>query len=163
MVGIEVRVVGPEDWEVWRRVRLAGLADAPDAFASTLAEEQGYDEARWRESLGPGRGVRFIAFVDEAPVGMAGGLEPEKPDGRSMLISMWVTPAARGSGIAGRLISEVVGWSKDLGHRAIELWVVDGNETARRLYLKNGFEPVEEYMQLPSNPALREQLLVRTL
>lgn len=35
---ITIRELGVDDWRTWRSLRRAALADAPDAFCSTLAE-----------------------------------------------------------------------------------------------------------------------------
>ena len=56
----EIRRVQSEDWADLRDVRLAALADAPCAFASTLDQETGYDERRWREWIG--RTAFFLAW-----------------------------------------------------------------------------------------------------
>ena len=37
---IEVRVLTPASWQIWRELRLAALAGAPDAFGSRLADWQ---------------------------------------------------------------------------------------------------------------------------
>jgi hypothetical protein len=47
-MSVEVRRVEAEEWAAARRARLAALADAPAAFASTLDRELGLDEAMWR-------------------------------------------------------------------------------------------------------------------
>jgi GNAT superfamily N-acetyltransferase len=41
---IELRVLTPDDWPVWRELRLAALAEAPYAFGSRLAD--------WRSQVG---------------------------------------------------------------------------------------------------------------
>src|SRR5439155_1526489 len=48
--GIELRTVRPDDWTIWRDLRLAALAEAPYAFGSTLAQWQDQAEERWRAS-----------------------------------------------------------------------------------------------------------------
>lgn len=49
----EVVNVSPDSWRMWRELRLAALAEAPNAFGSTLAEWSGAGdtEQRWRARL----------------------------------------------------------------------------------------------------------------
>jgi ribosomal protein S18 acetylase RimI-like enzyme len=47
----EVRRLHPGDWAAVREIRLTALAQAPDAFASTLEREQAFDEGEWRRRL----------------------------------------------------------------------------------------------------------------
>ena len=76
-----------------------------------------------------------IARDGGEPVGVAAGLQAE----RSVeLISMWVAPGHRGTGVAGRLIAEVVTWATGLGLRTC-LMVRDDNASAIRAYTRAGF------------------------
>jgi hypothetical protein len=45
---LTVTRVGEEGWRAWREIRLAALADAPDAFADTLAGAAALPERDWR-------------------------------------------------------------------------------------------------------------------
>ncbi len=45
---MEVRQARAADWGALRELRLRALADAPDAFASTL-EEEAFPEQAWRQ------------------------------------------------------------------------------------------------------------------
>src|ERR1035437_9937866 len=52
---VVIRETVMDDWRALRDIRLAALADAPDAFASTYASEGGLHAADWRGRVG-GRG-----------------------------------------------------------------------------------------------------------
>ncbi|MBB5897807.1 GNAT family N-acetyltransferase [Kutzneria kofuensis] len=129
---ITVRAVGVDDWATWRELRLAALADAPDAFGATLREWQDADEQRWRDRLAVGRNL--VAEFDDKPAGMVSGFD--NPDGTLELGTLWVTPDARGRGVGEALIDGLVDWA---GERTVRLEVVTSNTHARDLYRRNGF------------------------
>jgi GNAT superfamily N-acetyltransferase/ketosteroid isomerase-like protein len=130
---ISVRAVGVDDWATWRELRLAALADAPDAFGATLQQWRDADETRWRERLAAGA-LHLVADLDDKPAGMVGAVDD--PDGGVQLISMWVAPFARGRNIGESLIDALVDWA---GERTVRLEVVTSNTHARNLYRRNGF------------------------
>lgn len=158
---ISVRRLRPDDWQVWRAVRLAALGQAPGAFGSTLAREQRFTESDWRGRLGPG-GVKVVATLGESAetVGCAGGVVPAGADA-VLLIAMWISPGHRGRGIGDALVTEVVDWARENGWSRVVLDVADGNDAARRLFLRNGFEPTGQRAPLPSNPAVETEVLAR--
>jgi ribosomal protein S18 acetylase RimI-like enzyme len=133
---IELRVCTEDDWQYWRGVRIAALAEAPYAYASTLADWEGATPERWRGRL---RDVPFnaVATLDDAPAGLASGVPEE--DGSVTLISMWVAPFARGCGVGDRLVRSVVEWARGNGATVVRLDVVSNNVPAIDLYRRNGF------------------------
>ena len=152
-----------DDWRAARAIRLRALADAPGAFASTLAREEAFDEARWRQRVG--ENAWFVAGDPAAgpPAGVVAGVpEPGDADGRH-LVGMWVEPAARGRGVADLLVDAVVTWSRTDGGRRLALWVVDGNARARRCYERLGFTPTGERQPLPTDPSVTESRMLRDL
>ena len=75
----QVRRIRADEGPRLRALRLHALADAPMAFGSTLAREQGYSDEVWHEratgaSAGCGRAT-FIAERGEQWVGLATGLD----------------------------------------------------------------------------------------
>ncbi|MBW0101607.1 GNAT family N-acetyltransferase [Pseudonocardia sp. KRD291] len=134
---IVLRVVTVDDWALWRDLRLASLADAPEAFHSRLADWVGASEAQWRERLDtPGR--YFVADLDGRPAGMVCGMPPDAV-GVCDLLSLWVAPFARGHGVGDALVGAVVDWAGEQGAERVALHVVVGNHVASGLYLRNGF------------------------
>jgi GNAT superfamily N-acetyltransferase len=162
-MSVSVRRLGPDDWQTWRDVRLAALAEAPYAFASSLAKEQAYDEAGWRDWLQPDRGMKAVAHARTATVGVVGAWLPEDRHGAVELYSMWVQPAWRGRGVGDLLITEVLDWARERHHPRVDLWVVDANPTAERLYQRHGFRLTEESQPHPGNPHVLERIMTRDL
>ncbi|MET9025743.1 GNAT family N-acetyltransferase [Nocardia sp. NPDC004168] len=131
-----IRSLAPDDWAVFRRVRLAALTDAPQFFGTTLAEARARTESDWRRALSDR--VQFVAESGGTEVGtVAGMLDPER--GGVHLISMWVAPRARGTGVSDRLVGAVLDWAVAGGHDVVRLEFAEHNAFAERLYLRNGF------------------------
>jgi len=135
---LQLQTLRPEDWRLFREVRLAALREAPDAFSSTLSDWQGAadTEERWRNRLS---NVRFnvIASLRGVPAGMISATQID--DQRAELLSTWVAPWARGQGIADALVNEVRRWANDLGCVYVVLGVHPSNNHAIRLYERSGF------------------------
>lgn len=158
---IELLALSPADWQIWRELRLAALAEAPTAFGSRLADWQDADEKRWRERLAILGSVNFVALLDGRPAGMASGMPGD--DGMSELISMWVSPAARGKGVGDRLVESVAQWAWQQGATALRLAVMEGNEKAAALYLRNGFADADELACPLPDSVRREKVMVKQL
>jgi ribosomal protein S18 acetylase RimI-like enzyme len=164
-----VRPLRADEWPLLRELRLRALADAPEAFASTHAQEAAAPERMWRErATGGPEIVTLLATTGpegdgSAPAGMTTvRLEGGQPP-RGHLLGMWVDPAHRGLGVAGELIDAAAGWARARGATELVLWVVDGNAAALRAYRRAGFGPTGDHQPLPSRPDLTESMLRRPL
>ena len=135
---VSVRSISDDEWTRWRAMRLSALAEAPEAFSLTLEQWSGPQdtERRWRERLVT---VPFnlLAFLDGQPVGMASATAPAS--GEVELISMWVSPDARGKGVGDALIEEIAVWARRQGASRLVLAVRADNDPASALYARNGF------------------------
>ncbi|MCD2188936.1 GNAT family N-acetyltransferase [Actinomycetospora soli] len=158
---ITIRRAVAADAAAARDVRLRALTDAPGAFATTLAREEAVPDDGWVERVTTA--AWFLAWSPAGVVGVAVGIDdPDDADARH-LVGMWVEPAHRGDGTAARLVEAVLGWARGDGARAVALWVVDGNERARRFYARLGFRATGERGPLPSDPAVLESRLRRAI
>lgn len=142
----EVRRTRPEDWQLWRGLRLAALTDAPSAFGSTIAQAREMPDEQWRQWWAEhgDTALRALAFVDGEPAGMVACQVYRGPDADPDVLAMWVDPRFRGRGVADALILAAKDWARAEGHRRVRLGVTIGNEVARRLYLRHGFVPTGE-------------------
>lgn len=135
---IELTLLTPDQWPLWRDLRLRALAEDAYAFGSRIEDWQDADEARWRQRLGLPGSYNLIAHLDGRPVGMASGVPAQ--DGSAVeLISLWVGPEARGRGVGDALIAAIAQWAKELGARVLRLDVAAGNPRAVALYVRHGF------------------------
>ncbi len=134
-----LRPITPDEWPLWRTLRLAALADAPHAFGSTLAEWSGTgdQESRWRQRLTTVP-LNVVAFLNDSPVGMTSATALDQ-SGTIALISMWVAPSARGFGVGDSLVKAILDWASEQSAARVAADVVDGNESAFRLYSRHGF------------------------
>jgi RimJ/RimL family protein N-acetyltransferase len=134
---MDIRPATPDQWHTSRDLRLRALADAPDAFCSTLEREQAFDESTWRSRLD--RAHTLFAWEGTDAVGAATGKPDPHEEGGREIVGMWVDPAHRGRGVAAALIGELVAWARAEGSPSIALWVAEDNNPARRLYERCGF------------------------
>jgi len=158
--GSEIRRLVAADWAVLRQVRLAALADTPYAFSSTLERELSLDERQWRAWIASA--AYFMAWRDGQPAGLAAGLPGAGDAWR--LVSMWVSPQARGSGIADGLVQAVCACAQASGAALISLWVTDVNARAWAFYRRMGFASTgARQLVRPQEPDHWEEQVARQL
>ncbi len=146
---IALHVLATDDWVLWRRLRLAALGDAPYAFGSRLADWQGAGdrEQRWRDRLALPGSLNLVATLAGEPAGMVSGVPTAPERDEVEVISLWVSPLARGRGVGDALLAAVVDWARDIGAASVRLSVADGNSAAARLYRRHGFVAAPELDQ----------------
>ena len=141
-----VRTLAADEWRTYKNLRLAALADSPDAFSSTLAEEAGWLDADWARrfaaSVDSREDLPLVAEIRGEPIGLAWGrIEPSCPD-VAALYHMWVAPGHRGMGAGHMLLAAVIAWATARNASFLNLDVTCGDRPARRLYERAGFKAV---------------------
>jgi ribosomal protein S18 acetylase RimI-like enzyme len=133
---VEIAALGPEDWELLREIRLRALREAPYAFGSRYDDWVDAPESRWRDRVASVP-LNLVARRGDELFGMASG-SFEGEDG-VWLISMWVDPATRRSGVGTALVRAVVDWAATRG-RSTYLLVRSDNAPAIAAYTRAGFD-----------------------
>ncbi|WP_169811204.1 GNAT family N-acetyltransferase [Nocardia amamiensis] len=131
-----VRRLDHDEWAVARTVRLDALRESvPGTFGSTFEVASGWTDRQWRQWM-HGRTMFVAEATDTTAVGsVAGMIEDSVP----VVVSMWVAPAHRGTGLSDRLLAAVIEWAVTGRHREIRLWVLEANHLAQAFYRRNGF------------------------
>jgi ribosomal protein S18 acetylase RimI-like enzyme len=140
-VGIQVVTATVDDWQRVRAVRLRALADAPDAFWTTLEQDTSRPDQLWRDHLELTTHVTLLGVLDGVEEGMVWGMPHHANRGEAGLYGMWVAPEARGTGLAKALVEAVIVWARRSGYGVIRLDVNDDNVAAQRLYAQCGAVP----------------------
>ena len=160
-VDVLVRRITALDRSASSRVRLEALKDAPSAFSSTCRHSRrgGQMRSGWSEQVQDRAGrdrATFFAIVDEQVVGLVGGFRHQASSAAVEMVSMWVAPAARRSGVGAALIDAVRAWAVETNAMSIWAGVMLGNDAAQRLYISKGFAERGSIMPLASDASRSE-------
>ncbi|GIL35320.1 GNAT family N-acetyltransferase [Phycicoccus jejuensis] len=142
MSDITVRTLGAEEWEHYRSMRLTALRESPEAFVASHDEEEAEPEDFWRARME--RSTRLLAERDGEPLGIAsvGDVDEDRPD-HAQLFGLFVTPAARGTGVAAALVRAASRVAAEDGRRQLLYWVGTDNGRAVAFASSFGFRPTE--------------------
>jgi GNAT superfamily N-acetyltransferase len=150
-----VRQIKADEWKLLRKVRLEALSDAPYAFSATLEEARQMPDEEWQRrahSGAEGKDTFCVLGIDgDEPVGIAVGLRESRDSTLAYLVSMWVTPSLRGTGLAASLVNSVTAWARGIGARVLLAGVKHGNFRADAFYRKFGFQAYKDL--IPDHPA----------
>ena len=154
-------IIDEEEWAKLRDMRLAALHESPTAFLSSYSEESAYEEREWRAEFVRGEWILEIRN-DEAIALVGVTQEQSTPPDEYYLEYMWVSPCFRRHGVATALIKNVLRWLINRGFATIWVWVLDGNEPAKRLYEKCGFTSTRLIQNPHRSPSRSEELMSLT-
>lgn len=137
-----IRRIDHDDWLLWRTVRLEALADAPEAFGSTLDDWRNASADRWRSRL-LDVPLNLIAMIDDQPIGQASATA--MTSSRSVgVVSVWVARRQRGTGVGDALIEAAASWAIDERASQLELSVKRAGHPAIALYQRHGFSITDD-------------------
>jgi ribosomal protein S18 acetylase RimI-like enzyme len=141
---MQIRPLNPEDAQAYQVLRLRSLREHPEAFGSSYEDEGKLSLEQVAERLQPSPDrCMFSAWVDGD---LAGIISFARSPGRKIrhragLGAMYVAPEFRGRGIGAALLDETIRHARTLPDlEEVILAVTVGNETARSLYARAGFE-----------------------
>jgi GNAT superfamily N-acetyltransferase len=107
------------------------------------------------DALGPGaaamaapHGVFLLAIADDGTVTACGGVQRLDHD-TAEIKRMWVAPHWRGTGMGGRMLTELESHAARLGYSRV---VLDTNATlteAIAMYTGAGYQPIDRYNDNP--------------
>jgi ribosomal protein S18 acetylase RimI-like enzyme len=133
-----IRPLRQGDLSLFRPLRLEALRQHPDAFGSSVEDEQDSDMSRW---FGEPPNVTLGGFVNDEMVGSAGLIVSPKLKQRHKghIVGVYVAPGWRRTGLARALLDRLIQEARTSGLVLLTLTVATGNVSAQRIYESAGF------------------------
>lgn len=160
---VVVRRFTADEWPIYRQLRLAALADSPDAFGSTLAIEEARSDNEWATRLASGvdagPDLALIAEICGEAAGLAWARFDDPDASIVNVYQMWVTPRFRGCGAGRLLLRSAIEWARRQSAKAVQLGVKLGDTPAMHLYTAHGFRPVGPPGSLRPGSLIRGQTM----
>jgi len=135
MPELTVRVLAEQDWPIYREVRLAALQESPGVFGDSYDHEAAADLTSWQSQLAAAQ--RFVAESDGSPCGVVSVRSLRYELGAVELFGLWVDPAARSTGVAGRLVDTAATLAAADGATQMYYWA--GIENGPAIGFATGF------------------------
>ncbi|MCH7314182.1 GNAT family N-acetyltransferase [Acinetobacter sp. ANC 3882] len=161
MLSIEIKILGMNELNDFRTIRLSALAKAPEMFGSTYSIEV-VKPLNFFENCLSGSTI-FGVYHKDKIIGLA-TLTRElgiKLSHKAHLSSVFIEPEFQRRGIANRLLMTVIEHSKDHLEQIL-LIVADDNQPAIKLYQKFGFQAYGvESKALKNNAEYTDELLMK--
>jgi len=160
---VDIAPLGRDEWPILKRLRIAALTDAPDAFGPTADHARAQPDAYWQtwaSRLDAARGLALLVLrVAGEPAGLVSATKDR--NGVGHIGAMWVAPAGRGRHLGSRLLDRGLAFLDASGCRTIELSVTEGNDGPLSLYRSRGFELTGASEPLRASSALKNLFMRR--
>lgn len=136
---MEIVRLGPDDAARFVAMRQTALAEEAASFRTSAADDAKVPLAAWARRLEQ----EHVYAVERDGEWLAiGGLSRDaraKLNHKGLIWGMYVSPGARGTGAADRLMEALIASGMALELRQLQLTLMADNVPARRLYERHGF------------------------
>ncbi|MES3031915.1 MAG: GNAT family N-acetyltransferase [Patescibacteria group bacterium] len=138
----DIDILGPEQWQEYRAIRLKAFRTDPTAFGESYEREEKKSEAEMRKQLSDPNYRAYVAKIDNKTASLAVYMlfVPQHVEHCAMISSVFTDPEFRRSGLGEKLLRKVL---DDLHQNPkitrVRLSVRVDNEAAKKMYEKLGF------------------------
>jgi ribosomal protein S18 acetylase RimI-like enzyme len=154
--GFRVEALPEDEWSRLKKIRLAALKDDPSAFLSSHEREAAYEDEKWLDEFS--RGNWYVMLAGTKDVGLLGVTRESAMSSQECYLEyLWVDRVFRGGGVGSMLLRTVLERLENSGVHTVWLYILTGNQEAKRLYQRFGFQSTNEQHPLPDHPAGSEE------
>lgn len=162
---ITYRFMTVEDVEIYRELRLRGLKEHPESFLEAYEDAITWPLKRFERFFD--NGWMMGAFIDGQLKGMSGLYRHRgsKLQHKGTVWGVYVTPEARGHGIARHAITKLIEEAKKAGIEQVHLSTDMNNPFTVALYKQLGFEEcgMEKHILKLPDKYVNDLLMVKFL
>jgi len=141
--GMRVRLFRPDEWALYKNIRLRALQTDPQVFSATYARAAAEPDSHWQAGLSDPDTVGIFGVFDQADlIGMTGiaVLRDDPSRAAAKLWGSWLVPAARGRGFSVPMYQARLDWARR--HPTVRRIIVShrqSNTASMRANQKHGF------------------------
>ncbi len=138
--GLVIRLFVPEEWPLYRAVRLKALQSDPKVFGSSLAREEPRPDAEWRAALERSDMGVFGVFDHGTVIGMTGVVIDKDDATIARMWGSWLEPSWRSKGVSEGMYRARIDWAR--AHETAEKILVAhraSNIASKKANQKHGF------------------------
>jgi RimJ/RimL family protein N-acetyltransferase len=159
-LSIQVYELTDSDWERLRAIRLASLADSPDAFGASYEVEAELPREAWLERMSTVR--YFTALIDNQDIAVMSVDQFDGDFGANIWLGgCWVHPSVRGSGVMKAMMEFIDSVAEERAWQCQGLGVWHDNYPAIAAYERLGFVVRGEMQESTRKPGMFYQRMIR--
>lgn len=132
--------LGPDDTTRFLALRQVMFEAEAINFRGAGVDDDAIGLTAWRERLARDHVYAVVEGGEWIAIGALTRLSGIKLDHKGLVWSMYVLPAARGTGAASRLLNALEDAARAMGLRQLQLTLMADNPRARRVYERHGYE-----------------------
>ncbi len=138
---ITIRPFVPEDWEIFRDIRLQALRTNPTVYTGSYEESLARSPEEWRVMLAGDAGCVFGLFDKTKVIGLTGIFATRENPQNARLVMSFIQPDYRGRRLSELFYKARIDWAiQNTSLKQIVVSHREGNEPSKRAMLRHGFQ-----------------------
>lgn len=137
--GYVLRPFLPDEWPVFKAIRLDALKTELGVFGAPFDKENAYDDENWKNRLSSSDSRYFGLFREGECVGMTGVCTEKNNPKCAALIATYLKRPHRGKGLSALYYQARIEWAKENGFDRITVSHRKSNEASKAANQKFGF------------------------
>ena len=135
-----LRRFSPDDWQVFRSIRLEALQTNPRFFGSSYDLEVVRSDEDWVNRLADDTNAFWGLFDQDTCIGLTGLYQLSNDPGAVMFIASFIRPEYRRKGLSILFYEARIAWAREHGYKLARIGHRGGNEASRAANQKFGFQ-----------------------